>query len=393
MTAKDSRASGRLWFGRKRVEVKEQTAQEPAWLTQVWARVGELAASSQSVAEATATAGQVNTHLSGAVRSAAEGATEQTKLIEDCLSVMGQLSQSAHQISQGAQNQAAAVTKTSHVVAEMVQTIDRVTQNTTRVADASTTAAGLAASGGESVERVVRGMDKIKETVFAAGAKVRDFSTQSDQIAGIVQVISDIAEQTNLLALNAAIEAARAGEHGRGFAVVADEVRKLAERSKKATEEIATLISNSRRGLEEVIAAIEAGTEEVRLGTDLAANAGGQMGQVVKIVGETREQIQEILGATESMSSYSLEVTRAMDDIAGVAEENSATTEEMAASTGEATRLIQQVAEINRKVNVEEIFRSAQEQARMIEQIGQAADSLRQQFKGLQTHMGEQASH
>lgn len=346
-------------------------------------RVGDMTAASEGVAQASSSAGRINYELASQVERAADGASEQTRLIADCLEVIRQLAGSADHITEGAQNQAVSVGKASRTVQEMAIRIDRVTSATKQVAAAANSATQLASDSGESVQQVIQGMDKIRETVFAAGVKVQDFSVQSDQIAGIVQVITEIAEQTNLLALNAAIEAARAGEYGRGFAVVADEVRKLAERSKRATEEIAALIGKSQHGLEEVQRAIEAGTEEVRRGTSLAATAGQSMNQVVKTVDETREQIQEILGATSQMLAGSVEMTRAMDEIAAVAEANSATTEEMAAASGEAVRLIQNVAEITKTVSIADISESARFQAGVIEQIAASAGTLSTEVREL----------
>jgi methyl-accepting chemotaxis protein len=373
---------GRLWSrkGGKALESKVSTSTyarlDETFMAELVERVRGLTAATDGVAVASAHAGKYNRDLAGSVARAAEGTAEQSQLIEDCLLVIRQLSDSAHQISGGAQNQASAVGKASQAVQDMSGTIHRVTAATKQVAAAATSAAGLATESGQSVQQAIVGMDKIRETVFAAGAKVRDFSAQSDQIAGIVQVITEIAEQTNLLALNAAIEAARAGEYGRGFAVVADEVRKLAERSKKATEEIASLINKSQHGLQEVQRAIEAGTEEVRNGTTLAARAGQSMSQVVRIVEETREQVQEILGSTGQMLTGSQQMIHSIGEISSVAEENSATTEEMAASSGEAVRLIQQVADITKKVRITDIAQSARDQAAVFEQIAASTNSL-----------------
>jgi methyl-accepting chemotaxis protein len=362
------------------------TRLDEALITELVSRVAELTAATDGMALASATAGQVNQELAFSVVRAAEGSAEQSRLIDECLQVIAELSESAQHISHGAQEQATSVIQAGQTVAEMAGRIGKVTAATKHVADAATTATHLAQESGTTVQEVVKGMAKIQETVFAAGAKVRDFSHQSVQIAGIVQVITEIAEQTNLLALNAAIEAARAGEAGRGFAVVADEVRKLAERSKKATEEIGGLISKSQHGLDEVERAIQAGTEEVKRGTAVAAAAGDSMKQVVQIVGQTREQIQEILGASDEMLSASREMTRSMEQIASVAEANSATTEEMAAASGEAVRLIQQVSAIGRQVSIGSVADSARNQAEVYDRLAATAAALSadvRQLKGV----------
>jgi methyl-accepting chemotaxis protein len=378
---------GKLWGrknGERRADVATHTRVDEAFLAELVGRATGLTAASDAVARASGEAGRYNQQLVGSVARAAEGAAEQARLIEECLQVMREFSQSAQNISQGAQEQATAVVQAGRTVSHIASRINRVTASTKQVAEAATAAASLATEGGQSVQQVIKGMDKIQETVFAAGVKVRDFSRQSQQIAGIVQVITEIADQTNLLALNAAIEAARAGEAGRGFAVVADEVRKLAERSKKATEEISGLIGKSQHGLHEVEKAIEAGTDEVRRGTALAAAAGQSMSQVVTIVSQTREQVQEILGETDLMLTGSREMTQAMEQIAAVAEGNSATTEQMAAATGEATRLIGQIAAISRQVRVADIAESARGQALAVEELATSAGELTTEVRTLQ---------
>lgn len=137
-------------------------------------------------------------------------------------------------------------------------------------------------------------MERIKTTVTESGERIKQLGEQSKAIGEIIQVIDDIAEQTNLLALNAAIEAARAGEHGKGFAVVADEVRKLAERSGKATKEIANLIISIQKGTDNAVSAMEKGISEVENGSRFAHDAGQALKEILVTVERANQQVQII---------------------------------------------------------------------------------------------------
>ena len=141
------------------------------------------------------------------------------------------------------------------------------------VSEVSAAAAEAAANGLAAVDKTADGMARIKSAVEASAVKVTELGAKGDQIGAIVETIDDIADQTNLLALNAAIEAARAGEQGKGFAVVADEVRKLAERSGRATKEIAALIAEVQQGTEEAVKAMTVGAAEVEAGAQLAVDS------------------------------------------------------------------------------------------------------------------------
>ena len=147
------------------------------------------------------------------------------------------------------------------------------------------------------VKQTVDGMGRIRGAVEIASTQISDLGTQSDEIGKIVAVIDDIAAQTNLLALNAAIEAARAGEQGRGFAVVADEVRGLAERVTDATKEIANLIDNVLKGVAESVKATDEGTKEVSDGVQLAEEAGTSLTSILSSVETVAEQIEQISAA------------------------------------------------------------------------------------------------
>lgn len=338
---------------------------------QLSASVEEVAASNQQVARS--------------VDELVNGFGEQNESINESVYIVDQLANSIDQISKGAREQAVNVSQTTEMVSQMVKGIDEVTQNAQKVAEAAQQTSNVANKGGEAVDKTITGMQKIKQTVFESANKIKELGEHSKQIGEIVEVIDDIADQTNLLALNAAIEAARAGEHGKGFAVVADEVRKLAERSGKATKEIAALISSIQKGTTNAVTAMEVGTQEVELGVALADDAGVALKEIVTTIRAANGQIESITAATEQISASSTEVARAIDNVAAITEENTAATEEMAAGSSrvnasinsiatvarESTKAVREVASAtdNMNASTEEIAVSAQELARMAQEL------------------------
>jgi len=181
--------------------------------------------------------------------------------------------------------------------------------------------AEAANNGASTVRQTVDGMARIKGRVEGAAAKVTVARRQVDQIGAIVETIDDIAEQTNLLALNAAIEAARAGEQGKGFAVVADEVRKLAERSSHATKEIADLIADVQGETEAAVKAMQVGAAEVEAGAGLAERAGAALDDISGAVQSSSAAVRRIVQAMEAMQTSSAGLVAASDAIATIAEQ------------------------------------------------------------------------
>jgi len=355
--------------------------------------IKNISLSSQQVAstsqELSATAEEVAASTQQVAKSMEElskGHLDQSESVNHSSILVEQLIQAIGQIAAGAQEQATNVTQTSEMIEQMARGVEDVANNTQQVARGAKMAADTAEEGGQAVEKTIAGMKQIKTTVFESAKRIKELGEQSQQIGEIIQVIDDIAEQTNLLALNAAIEAARAGEHGKGFAVVADEVRKLAERSGKATKEIATLINNIQKGTSVAVEAMEVGTREVETGAQLADNAGEALREILTTITQANDQIQSITAAIEQISASSAEVVKAVDNVAAITEENTAATEEMSASSTEVQLAISNIAAIAEQssASVEEVSASTEEMNASTEEIASSAEALSRMAQELQ---------
>ncbi len=213
---------------------------------------------------------------------------------------------------------------------EMSVTVQEVARSTQSVREASEQARGAAGDGGQVVTEAADALRDIARVVEQAAGTVRDLGGESEKIGTVVQVIEDIADQTNLLALNAAIEAARAGEHGRGFAVVADEVRKLAEKTVKATQEIADTVTRIQGESRRAVDAIDKGIDTVVQGRKLGEQAGDSMRSIEQQVADAADQTEQIAAATEELSATIHEMATNMDQIAKGVETNVHTTSDVA---------------------------------------------------------------
>ncbi len=211
---------------------------------------------------------------------------------------------------------------------EMNATVQDVARNAREVNDATDAARQCATDGGTVIAEAVDAMNGIARVVEHAASTVRVLGGETEKIGTVVQLIEDIADQTNLLALNAAIEAARAGEHGRGFAVVADEVRKLAEKTMKATQEIAGTISRIQQESRRAVGAIDEGMETVERGKELGERAGESIREIEDQVANAAGQTEQIAAATEQLSATIREMATNMEEIAkGVGQTMEASTE------------------------------------------------------------------
>jgi methyl-accepting chemotaxis protein len=241
---------------------------------------------------------------------------------EHVASASEEISSSASQQAQGAETQRDQTAQVATAMQEMSSTVLQVSENSSKAAEASRKAAETARQGGTVVDETLTKMRAIAESVGATAKKVEELGKSSDQIGRIIGVIDDIADQTNLLALNAAIEAARAGEQGRGFAVVADEVRKLAERTTSATKEIAQMIRTVQQETKTAVSAMEQGTKQVEEGVQTTAQAGDSLKQIIHTSEEVGEMITHIATAATEQSSATEEINSNIEQIARLVKES-----------------------------------------------------------------------
>lgn len=350
-----------------------------------------VADTSQSLSTSTLEATKSIKQVAEAIEQIAAGSEEQSKSASDTLQTTQQVILAIDQIAAGAQNQSENAVTTSTLVDNMGSQIQTMAEGMLTVKELSEQNGEVATEGGKVVQMTVKGMLSVKDATADTAVKINELGEQSQKIGEIIEVIDDIAEQTNLLALNAAIEAARAGEHGKGFAVVADEVRKLAERSGKATKEIANLITDMQRGTRLAVESMRVGSKEVEDGVNLAQEAGKSLNKIVEGVEEAGIKVKEIMELIKDVLHSSSEVSSAVNNVAAITEENTAATQEMSASSEQVSISMQNVAAISEEnaSSSEEVSESAEKLAGSIEEISASSNQLAEMAEELQQMVGK----
>ncbi len=261
-------------------------------------------------------------------------------------SASAQISSSTEEMAAGAQTQTSQAMEIASAIEEMVQTITENSKNT-ELASESTHQNALRAQEGVAVAgEMITGIHRIASVVNQSAQTILGLGKSSDQIGEIIQVIEDIADQTNLLALNAAIEAARAGEQGRGFAVVADEVRKLAERTTKATKEIAQMIKKIQVETKNAVTAINQGTREVENGAALAERVGTSLKEMAETAEEAGEIVQQIAAASSQQSSTSGDISQNVQAMSAITQETGQGTQQIARAAEDLNKLTQHLQDL-----------------------------------------------
>ncbi|QGY41542.1 bacteriohemerythrin [Pseudodesulfovibrio cashew] len=321
------------------------TAREQAQQAQVKSREANAALEKARESEA---------HNSNLLKSMHKVSGKAEQISHEVLDAVNALSKEVDMVTQGVEIQRDRMAETATAMEEMTATVTEVAQNASHAAVNAANSSDKAITGAQGVSEAVYSIEQIGTRIHALRDTMGQLGEQASSIGKVLNVITDIADQTNLLALNAAIEAARAGEAGRGFAVVADEVRKLAEKTMDATKEVGNAILSIQVAAQENVKAVESAAEDITKSTEASREAGRFMEEIVAIVAETSGQVDSIATASEEQSATSEEINRAVNDVNRIASETAEGMLRSANNLGSITALISELdAMVQRMATVE----------------------------------------
>lgn len=303
--------------------------------------IGELAASFNAM---TTNLRDLIFQVSSTSEQVASSAEEMMASADQTNAATNQVATAIQEVASGAELQGKNTEESSRAVGEMSIGIQKVAETTSTVAESASDTTKQAQSGHEALAKVINQMKSINHTTNETNTVIKDLDKKSAEIGKIIEVITGIADQTNLLALNAAIEAARAGEHGKGFAVVADEVRKLAELSRQSAGQISGLIEVIQKDTHSVVQMMNKGTVEIATGTQLVEDTGKTFNEILRSIENVSSEIQEVSAISEEMSASVQQVNASIEEVTRIARGSVASTAEIASATEEQMASMDEVA-------------------------------------------------
>jgi methyl-accepting chemotaxis protein len=346
-----------------------------------------LAAASDEASAAARESSAAVSQIAQAVDLVASGARDQAGKLADTSVAIEELGRTAEQIAQVASHQAESIAVTTAALQSLDNGIGALSSQGVTLTAAAREASSEARNGTVAVDETAGTIAQLKTVSAAAAGAMSSLEERSSQVEQIVDAIEDIADQTNLLALNAAIEAARAGEHGRGFAVVADEVRKLAERSSVATKEISKILGDIKRETIAAAHAMRTSTESMDAGIAVSQRAARSLESVGVAIATTTNVAESLAGQAREMQAASLRVTENMASASAAVEENAAAAAEMRSTTDHITNAMVPVAataSLN-AATAQDAALSTRQLALGIGEVDQTARGLRDQAEQLQS--------
>ncbi len=326
---------------RREAESARQNERNQQAILKLLDEMGDLAEGDLTV-EAT-----VTEDVTGAIADSINFAIEAmrglvTTINETAVKVSGSAQESratAMHLAEASEHQAEQITKATNAINEMTEEMDRMTADAADSAEIAQRAVAIAGNGGETVRRTIKGMDTIREQIQETSKRIKRLGESSQEIGDIVELIDDIADQTNILALNAAMQAAMAGEAGRGFAVVADEVQRLAERSSNATKQIEALVQTIQADTNEAVTSMESTTSEVVSGAKLAEDAGEALQEIETVSQQIEHRITGVAESAKRQSTQAARINETMSVIQEITVQTSDGTRMTARSIGDLANL------------------------------------------------------
>ena len=329
---------------RKRSQVveAENSANQEA-IMRLLDEIGDLAAGDLTVT--TTVTEDFTGAISDSINVTVESLRGLVKTINDTSSQLSgsvqETEQIANQLSVASKQQSDDIAVAGSAIVEISGSMEAVSQEANESSKVAMRSVEIARKGGEAVQRTMNGMDTIREHIQETSKRIKRLGESSQEIGDIVELINDIAEQTNILALNASIQAAMAGEAGRGFAVVADEVQRLAERSANATKQIEALVKTIQADTNEAVISMEKSTTGVVNGAQLAEDAGGALEEIESVSSQLAGLIQTISGSASEQAEAATRLASSMNGIQEVTQQATSGTEKAARSIGNLARLAQ----------------------------------------------------